>query len=219
MRLTVISHLTLDGVMQSNGKPEPERGDGFQQGGWQVPYIDDDLNRMSSHWLAAADALLMGRRTYQLFEGHWAKITDPADRLAARLNELPKHVVSSTLDRLDWGNSTLIGRDVFEEVARLKQRPGNELQVHGSGTLVLGLMQHGLIDEYRLLIHPLVLGSGERLFADGTTPTALELVETATTGRGVVVHVYRPSGGPAYGAVLLERDGDVVKAVESERTT
>src|ERR1700744_1793179 len=102
MRLTVISHLTLDGVMQSNGKPEPDRGDGFEQGGWQVPYLDDDLGRMSSDWLAAADALLMGRRTYELFEGHWAKITDLDDRPAARLNELPKHVVSATLDRVGW---------------------------------------------------------------------------------------------------------------------
>jgi dihydrofolate reductase len=105
MRLTVISHLTLDGVMQSNGKPEPELNDGFEQGGWQVPYFDEDLARFAEEWLAAADAFLLGRRTYDLFVEHWSRITDPNDPLATRLNGLPKHVVSTTLDRVEWNNS------------------------------------------------------------------------------------------------------------------
>jgi len=210
MRLTVTSHLTLDGVMQSNGKPEPELNDGFEQGGWQVPYFDEDAARFAADWIAAADAFLLGRRTYELFAEHWSQVTDPNDPFATRLNGLPKYVVSATLDRVEWNNSILLHGDVFEEVAELKRQPGNELQVHGSGTLIRTLMEHDLVDEYRLLIHPVVLGNGKRLFADGTTPTALTLIDTKTTSRGVVVHVYQPAGKPEYGSVALEREGDIV---------
>ena len=210
MRLTVISHLTLDGVMQSNGKPEPELNDGFEQGGWQVPYFDDDMDRLTADWIAAADAFLLGRRTYELFAEYWSQVTDPGDLRATRLNTLPKYVVSTTLDRVPWNNSVLLRGDVAAEVARLKGQPGRELQVHGSATLIRTLMKHGLVDEYRLLIHPVVLGSGQRLFARGTTPAALELIDTKTTSRGVVVHFYQPSGTPEYGSVVPERQGDVV---------
>lgn len=212
MRLTVTSHLTLDGVMQSNGKPEPELNDGFEQGGWQVPYLDEDFARLAAGWMAAADAFLLGRRTYELFAGHWAQITDPDDPLATRLNGLPKHVVSTTLDRVEWNNSMLLRGDVPEEVAKLKRQPGNELQVHGSAALTQTLMQHDLIDEYRLFIHPIVLGNGKHLFAHGTTPTALKLIDTRTTGRGVVVHVYQPSGKPKYGSTAIEQEGDVLRS-------
>jgi dihydrofolate reductase len=201
MRLTVMSHLTLDGVMQSNGKPEPQLHDGFEQGGWQVPYLDEDLARLVADWIAAADGFLFGRGTYELFAGHWPLVTDPNDAIATRLNSAPKYVVSTTLERAEWNNSTLVHGDVVEEVTRLKEQPGNELQVHGSGTLIRTLMQHNLIDAYRLFIHPVVLGNGKRLFTSGTTPTALKLVDTKTTSRGVVVHAYEPSGKPEYGAV------------------
>ncbi len=209
-RLTVTSHLTLDGVMQSNGKPEPELNDGFEQGGWQVPYFDQDMDRLTADWIAAADAFLLGRRTYELFAEYWSQVTDPDDPRATRLNALPKHVVSTTLDRVQWNNSILLPGDVAGEVAKLKRQPGNELQVHGSATLVRTLMKHGLVDEYRLLIHPVVLGNGKRPFAGGTTPTALELIGTKTTSRGVVAHIYRPSGKPEYGSVALEQEGDAV---------
>ncbi len=210
MRLTVTSHLTLDGVMQSNGKPEPELNDGFEQGGWQVPYFDQDLDRLTADWIAAADAFLLGRTTYELFAEYWSQITDPSDPRATRLNALPKYVVSTTLDRVRWNNSVLLRGDVAEEVTELKRRPGGELQVHGSAVLVRALMEHGLVDEYRLLIHPVVLGSGNRLFAGGTTPTALKLIGTQTTSRGVVAHIYQPSGKPEYGTATPEHAGGVV---------
>jgi dihydrofolate reductase len=210
MRLTVTSYLTLDGVMQSNGKPEPELNDGFEQGGWQVPYFDEDAARLAAHWIAAADAFLLGRRTYELFAEHWSRVTDPNDPFATRLNGLPKHVVSTTLDRVGWNNSMLLHGDVSEEVATLKRQPGNELQVHGSGALVRTLMQYDLVDEYRLFIHPVVLGNGKRLFAEGTTPTALRLIDTKTTSRGVVVQVYQSAGKPKYGSVALKREDDIV---------
>jgi dihydrofolate reductase len=210
MRLTVTSHLTLDGVMQSNGKPEPELNDGFERGGWQVPYFDQDMDRLTADWIAAAGAFLLGRRTYELFAEYWSQVTDPGDPRATRLNTLPKYVVSATLDRVRWTNSVLLQGDVAAEVAKLKRRPGGELQVHGSATLVRTLMKDGLVDEYRLLIHPVVLGDGQRLFASGTIPTALEFVGTETTGRGVVAHIYRPSGNPEYGLAAPRPEGEIV---------
>jgi dihydrofolate reductase len=210
MRLTVTSHLTLDGVVQSNGKPEPELNDGFDQGGWQVPYFDEDLDRLTTSLIEKADAFLLGRRTYELFEGHWSHVTDPHDPRATRLNRLPKHVVSSTLDRLEWNNSTLLQGDLLEAITNLKRQPGKELQVHGSGTLIQALMKLELIDEYRLFIHPVVLGNGARLFSEGTSPTALKLIDTKATSRGVVVHVYQPAGTPTYSSVALEREADIV---------
>jgi dihydrofolate reductase len=210
MRLTVTTFLTLDGVMQSNGKPEPELNDGFEQGGWQVPYIDEDMGRLQAGWFAAADAFLLGRTTYELFAEHWSQVTNPNDMFAARLNGLPKYVVSTTLGKVEWNNSILLKGDPADEVAKLKRQPGNELQVHGSGTLIRTLMAHDLIDEYRLYFHPVILGNGKRLFTDGTVPTALKLVDTMTTSSGAVVHVYEPAGKPGYGSVALERDGDAV---------
>ncbi len=133
------------------------------------------------------------------------------DPRATRLNALPKYVVSTTLDRVEWNNSVLLEGDVAAEVAKLKRQPGNELQVHGSAALIRTLMKHGLVDEYRLLIHPVVLGSGARLFADGTTPAALELIGTKTTSRGVVAHIYLPSGKPEYGSAAAEQEDGVVK--------
>jgi dihydrofolate reductase len=121
MRLTVTSHLTLDGVIQSNGKPEPELNDGFEQGGWQVPYFDPDMDRLTADWIAAADAFLLGRRTYELFAEYWSQVTDPADPRATRLNALPKFVASTTLDRVPWNNSALLRGDVPAEVAKLKR--------------------------------------------------------------------------------------------------
>jgi dihydrofolate reductase len=204
MRLTLTTFLTLDGVMQNPGGAEEDPGDEFRQGGWQFPYADDDMGRLVDEWLAAADAFLLGRRTYEVFAGFWPQVTDETDPVATRLNRLPKYVASTTLDRLEWSNATLLRGNVVDEVAKLKRQPGNELQVHGSGQLAQTLMEHELIDEYRLWIHPFVLGGGRRLFRDGTPPAALRLVDTRTTGTGIVVHVYQPAGKPEYGSSAAE---------------
>jgi dihydrofolate reductase len=166
-----------------------------------VPYLDEDLVGRIRDWITAADAFLFGRGTYTMFAGHWPLVTDPDDPIAARLNGQPKYVVSTTLQQVDWAHSTVLRGDVVEEVTKVKAQPGNELQLHGSATLLRTLMQHDLVDEYRLFIHPIVLGNGNRLFEPGTTPTAMDLVDIKTTSRGVAIHVYRPAGEPHYGAV------------------
>jgi dihydrofolate reductase len=205
MRVTLTTFLSLDGVMQAPGGPEEDRSGGFEQGGWLVPYADEDMGRYVAEWFAAADGFLLGRKTYEIFAAYWPHVTDENDPVASKLNSLPKYVASKTLDTVEWSNSTLIKGDVAEEVAKLKNQPGRELQVHGSGDLAQTLMQHGLVDEYRLWLYPVVLGSGRRLFGDGSVPTALRLVDTKMTSTGVAIHVYQPAGTPEYGSFALER--------------
>jgi len=192
MQLTLTTFLSLDGVMQGPGGPAEDPSGGFKQGGWMVPYADEAMDRFVTDWFAAADAFLLGRTTYEIMAGYWPQVTD--DEVARKLNGLPKYVVSRTLDKVMWNNSTQIKDDPVEEVIRLKGEAGQELQVHGSGKLAQTLIRHGLIDEYRLWFHPVVLGRGKRLFAEGQPPIALKLIETKTTGTGVVIHVYQPAG-------------------------
>jgi dihydrofolate reductase len=203
MRLTMTTFLSLDGVMQGPADAEEDQSDGFDQGGWLVPYADADMGRFVAGWFAVASGFLLGRKTYQILAAQWPGITDENDPVAAKLNSLPKYVVSTTLHNAEWNNSTLIKRDVVGEVAKLKRQPGEELQVHGSGELAQTLMDSNLIDEYRLWFHPVVLGRGKRLFKDGSMPAALRLVDTKTTSSGVVVHTYQPTGKPAYGSLAI----------------
>lgn len=205
MKVTVTTFLTLDGVMQGPGGPEEDPSGGFEQGGWLVPYADEDMNRFVADWFALADGFLLGRRTYEIFSAYWPRVTDEHDPVASRLNKLPKYVASKTLQSVEWNNSTLLKGHVPEEVVKLKRQPGKELQVHGSGNLVQTLMAHDLVDEYRLWFYPVVLGSGRRLFGEGSAPTALKLVDTKMTSTGVVIHTYQPAGEVKFGSFALEQ--------------
>jgi dihydrofolate reductase len=199
MKLTVQTFLTLDGVMQSPGKPDEDPRDGFTHGGWQFPLVDDDALQIMTGVIADAGALLLGRTTYEIFAGYWPCVTDAGDAIAARLNAVPKYVVSTTLKSVDWHNSTLVKDDIVASIAKLKAQPGDELQVHGSGRLAATLMANDLVDEYRLWINPVVLGSGQRLFT-GAKPLGLRLTDVTTTGSGVIVATYLPAGAPRYGS-------------------
>ncbi|MDI5969238.1 dihydrofolate reductase family protein [Streptomyces sp. SL13] len=199
------SFLTLDGVTQAPGGPAEDTTDDFRCGGWLVPFHDEVMGEVVSRWFGAADAFVLGRRTYDIFAASWPRSTDPDDPIAAALNTLPKYVASRTRPRLAWSGSTLIEGDAAEGVAALKRLPGRELQVHGSTALAQTLLRHGLVDELRLLTFPVVLGSGRRLFADGTVPAALRLTAPpAVTGTGAVITTYEPAGQPSYGTMEVD---------------
>ena len=202
-RLVVGTFVTLDGVMQAPGGPEEDRSGGFEHGGWVAPYFDEVGGRIMIDWIDRADGLLLGRRTYEIFAAHWPYVSD-GDPIAAKFNRVRKYVASRTLERVEWKNATLLRGDVAEAVRRLKQEPGNEVQVHGSGDLIQTLLAHDLIDEFRLWIFPVLLGTGKRLFASGTIPARLELVETRTSTTGAVLQVYRSAGRVDYGSFALE---------------
>ena len=203
MRLTLHTFLTLDGVMQAPGGPDEDTDGGFAHGGWSFPYGDEDFGAAMVGWFAQSSAFLLGRRTYQIFSGYWPQVTDPDNPIASKLNALPKYVASTTLASVDWHNSALLGGDLAAEVVKLKEQPGDELQVHGSGGLAQTLIEHDLIDEYRLLIFPVHVGSGKKLFRDGARPAALRLTGAATTSSGVVIATYQPAGPVAYGSYEL----------------
>ncbi|MEC4015461.1 dihydrofolate reductase family protein [Streptomyces sp. H27-D2] len=202
--LTVTTFVSLDGVMQAPGGPDEDPSNGFSCGGWLVPFADADMGNFINRVFERVDAFLLGRRTYEIFAAHWPRVTDENDPVAGRLNSLPKYVVSTTLEKAEWNNSTIISSDVVEEVRRLKARPGRELQIHGSGALARSLMAHGLIDTYHLLVFPVYLGQGARFFPDGGAPTAFRPTETSTTSTGVVIHTFQPTGPAQYGSFALD---------------
>jgi dihydrofolate reductase len=199
MRLTLTTFLSLDGVMQAPGGRDEDSSDGFHQGGWLVPYADEGMGKTVVEWLQQADAFLLGRHTYEIFASYWPKITDSADPIAGPLNRLPKYVASHTLTEVSWSGAELITGDVPARVAELKRQPGRDLQVHGSGKLAQTLMRHGLVDEYRLVTAPVVLGAGRRLFHDAARAAALRLTRNARTESGIVINVFEPVGEPTYG--------------------
>ena len=185
-KVVVFTNLTLDGVMQAPGRPDEDRRGGFEHGGWATPYATMEAAEES---MANTGALLLGRRTYEDFYAVWPNRTD--NPFTAVLNNTQKYVASTTLkEPLSWSNSTLLKGDAAEAVARLKEEPGKDLVVLGSGELVQSLMRHNLVDAYVLLIHPLVLGSGRRLFPDGGAVASLRLVDTRTTTTGVLIATY-----------------------------
>ena len=186
-KLVAGTFLTLDGVMQAPGGPDEDRDGGFRHGGWLVPFFDEKFGAIMTEWTRRADAFLLGRKTYEIFAASWPKATDSADEIATALNTRPKFVASRTLDTLDWNNSTLLKGDVAEEVAKLKAQEGGEIQVHGSGDLLQTLLRHDLIDTLRLWLFPVVLGTGKRLFGEGTKPCSFRLVDTQQTAAGAVL--------------------------------
>jgi dihydrofolate reductase len=201
MRLAFWTYITLDGVVQAPGGPDEDRSGGFDLGGWSVPCTDDAIFQTVAGWMAEADAFLLGRRTYEIFAASWPLITDPDDPIAGPYNRLPKYVASRTLEDLSWSGSKLLMGDVATEVAELKRQPGRELQVNGSGELAQTLIEHNLINEYRLITVPVVLGRGKRLFAEGTKPVALKAINRRSTDAGVSIDVYVPAGEPTFGAI------------------
>ncbi|MFF9623755.1 dihydrofolate reductase family protein [Streptomyces griseosporeus] len=196
-KIIVCTFLTLDGVMQAPGGPDEDTGSGFEHGGWQKPVSDDEVGAAIADWYEPADAMLLGRKTYEIFASYWPT-ADPANPFTERMNSMHKYVASRTLTSLEWQNSTLLEGDVSDAVRALKESEGGDINVVGSGDLAQTLMRDGLVDEYRLTIHPVIIGSGKRLFADGAIPTALEPVSVTATKGGTVLGVYRPSGKPSY---------------------
>ena len=187
--LAVNTFISLDGVMQAPGGPDEDPTGGFAQGGWAVPYFDDEM--MERIAASGPYDLLLGRGTYEIFAAHWPYDEGP---IADQLNSAHKHVASTTLERADWKNSTVISGDVAAYVADLKRQDGPEIQVHGSPGLIQTLLEHDLIDEYRLWIFPVVVGSGKRFFGDGAVPTGLKLKESRTSKTGVTTNTYARAG-------------------------
>ena len=199
MKLTTVTNVSVDGVMQGLGAPHEDRRGGFERGGWAPPLFDNEAATFLNQVYQRADAFLFGRRTYEIFAGSWGTWDDPGDSpIWTALNAKPKYVASTTLTDLQWANTTVLSGDVAAAVGELKARPGGELQVHGSGALIRWLLDNQLVDEITLLTVPVVVGQGTRLFPDTGPDTALDLVDSRATPSGVTIQVYRPTGRPQY---------------------
>jgi len=191
-KLVVIEFLSLDGVYQAPGDPNEDIEGGFRHGGWQRPYFDDVLGTAAAGGMSETDAHLFGRKTYEIMAGYWP--TAPADDPYGRhLNSVQKYVASRTLQKVEWQNSTLLQGDVAEQVAKLKEQPGKNIAVLGSGNLVQTLIEHDLVDEYSLAVYPIVLGSGKKLFPDSDRTRSLRLVDSKTTSTGGLILTYEPA--------------------------
>ncbi len=199
--LSVSAFLTLDGVMQAPGGPEEDPSGGFDHGGWSVGYWDGDMERAMGESMSKPFDLVLGRKTYEIFAAHWPHTDEPGADL---FNGVTKHVASTTRSELEWANSRLIEGDVADGIRALKEQDGPELQVHGSANLIQTLLTHGLVDEFRLKIFPLLLGTGKRLFDDGTVPAGLEPTSSEVSSTGVVMATYRSGAEIRYGSFALE---------------
>jgi dihydrofolate reductase len=203
-KLVVTTFVTLDGVMQAPGAPKEDPSGGFTHGGWLVPFADEDMGRQMVEWFSRAGDILLGRTTYEIFAAHWPRVSSEDDPIAKALNTLPKHVASRTLDHVDWDGARLLEGDVATAVAGLKEQDGGELQVHGSAGLIQTLLEHDLIDELRLIMFPVVLGEGKKLFADGTVPAALSLASSSATSTGALILTYELVGEVSHGSFALD---------------
>ena len=205
MKLTTITHVSIDGVMQGLGAPDEDRRGGFERGGWALPLFDNEATTFVNQVFQRADAFLLGRRTYEIFAGSWGTWDDPGDSpIWTALNTKPKYVASTTLSDPQWADTTVLSGDVAAAIRELKAKPGGELQVHGSGSLVRWLFDNQLVDEITLLTYPVVIGQGTRLFPDTGPDTALDLVDSRATSKGVTIQVYRPTGRPQYATATAE---------------
>jgi dihydrofolate reductase len=199
MKLTTITNVSVDGVMQGLGGPDEDRRDGFERGGWALPLFDNEAETLLGEVYQRADGFLFGRRTYEIFAGYWGTMENPSTSpIAAALNTRPKFVASSTLTDPKWADTTVLSGDLAAAVRDLKARPGGELQVHGSGSLIRWLLAEQLVDEIILFTYPVVVGQGTRLFPATGPDTALDLVDTRATPQGITLQVYRPAGRPQY---------------------
>jgi dihydrofolate reductase len=207
MKLTTITNVSVDGVMQGLGGPDEDRRGGFERGGWQRPpgpLFDDEAAAFLAEVYQRADAFLFGRRTYEIFAGYWGVMADSGNPIAAALNTRPKYVASTTLTDPQWADTTVLSGDVAAAIGELKAKPAGELQVHGSGNLVRWLLDNHLVDEITLLTYPVVVGQGTRLFPATGPDTALELVDSRATPKGVTIQVYRPAGRPQYATATAD---------------
>ena len=201
-KLVVNTFLTLDGVMQAPGAPDEDLDGGFRYGGWSVSYWDEVMGQLMGEAMSAPFDLVLGRRTYDIFAAYWPHATDEDG--AKPLNDATKYVASRGRPSLGWSRSVLIDGDVAEGIAALKNSDGPELQVHGSGNLIQTLLRHNLVDAYRLWVFPLILGPGKRLFAEGTIPSGLTLVDSQVSTTGVVIGTYEPAGEVVTGSFALD---------------
>jgi dihydrofolate reductase len=201
VKLTTQTQVTVDGVMQGNGGASDEdRRSGFERGGWALGAGDDETRAFITETYQRADAFLFGRRTYELFAGYWGVMDRGTHPIADALNSTPKYLASTTITDPQWADTTVLSDDLAAAIGELKAKPEGELQVHGSGALIRWLLGHDLVDEIQLIIVPVVLGQGARLFPDAGPDIALDLVESRVDSMGVTIQIYRPTGRPQYPA-------------------
>ena len=198
MKLTTTTQVSVDGVMQGNGGRHPDLDPGFERGGWARPLFDSESMTFVNEVYQRADAFLFGRRTYEVFAGYWGVMDPGSGPIADALNTRPKYLASNTLTGPRWADTTVLSGDLAAAIGELKARPGGELQVHGSGNLVRWLLDNQLVDEITLLVCPVVVGEGTRLFPDNGPDMALDLVESRAFPKGITIQVYRPAGSPQY---------------------
>ena len=199
MKLVLQEFISLDGVTQGPGSPDEDRSDGFDRGGWFVPFLDERFLDRVKDWVGFADAFLFGHRTYDAFAQAWPAMNDPADPVATALNGLPKYVAAQSPVAANWGPVNVVTGDVLAQVAALKARPGRELQVHGSTTLARSLLSAGLFDELRLVVTPVVIGKGRKLFLDDMPERNFATADASVTPSGLTVLVLRAAGAVAHG--------------------